>query len=150
MQKRFVGLFLSVAASGLAACGGMATQVEVKGGNEDVISLAGNWEGQYEGTESGRSGGIKFSLELGRHTADGEVMLGAGAPPLKISFVRVEGGQVSGKMEPYMDPNCSCTVQTEFLGLVHGDVADGTFTTRAVQTGSEQHGNWTVQRRKDG
>ena len=141
MRKLFVGLVLS-----LSACAATAKQVEVKGGNEDLVKLAGNWEGQYEGLDSGRTGAIKFSLEVGRHTADGEVFLG-GNQPLKISFVQVEGGQVNGRIDPYTDPTCNCTVRTEFEGLFRGDSVDGTFVTKVLPDGKELRGNWQVARK---
>ena len=141
MRKLFVGLVLS-----LSACAATAKQVEVKGGNEDLVKLAGNWEGQYEGLDSGRTGAIKFNLEVGRHTADGEVFLG-GNTPLKITFVQVEGGQVNGRIDPYTDPTCNCMVRTEFEGLFRGDSVDGTFTTKVLPDGKELRGNWQVARK---
>jgi hypothetical protein len=128
------------------ACGGANTQVEVKGGDPDLASLAGNWEGNYQGQESGRTGTIKFALELGRHTADGEVFMGGSNTPLQISFVAVQKGQISGKIQPYTDPSCTCQVETEFLGDVVGNIIDGTFTTKVVANGVEQHGTWKVTR----
>jgi len=128
----------------LAACGG-AQSVEVKGGEGDLAALAGHWEGDYTGTESGRSGPVTFDLELGRHTADGTVLMG-GETPLKIQFVAVEGGQLSGKIEPYTDPACSCEVQTEFVGTLNGDAITGSFTTEVAGMG-EQHGEWSVVRK---
>jgi hypothetical protein len=131
----------------LAACGGGQTQVEMKGGDTDLAKLAGEWEGTYTGIESGREGPVSFSLELGRHTADGTVLLG-GETPLKIQFVAVEGGQLNGKIDPYTDPNCSCEVQTEFVGALDGDTITGTFTTVLSGVDAEQHGQWSVTRKQ--
>lgn len=132
---------------GLAACGGSQKQVEMKGGDTDLAKLAGDWEGTYTGIESGRQGPVSFSLQLGRHTADGTVLMG-GETPLEISFVAVEGGELSGKIAPYTDPNCSCEVQTEFVGALDGDTITGTFTTKVSGTETEQHGNWSVTRKQ--
>jgi len=128
----------------LAACGG-AQQVEMKGGDDDLASLAGHWEGDYAGTESGRSGPVTFDLEIGRHTAEGTVLMG-GETPLKIQFVAVEGGTLNGKIEPYTDPACSCQVTTEFVGTRVGDAITGSFTTDVEGIG-EQHGEWSVVRK---
>jgi hypothetical protein len=119
----------------------------MKGKDADLASLAGDWEGSYTGIETGRSGPVSFSLQLGRHTADGTVLLG-GATPLKVAFVAVEGGQVSGKMDTYTDPTCSCDVETEFVGTQVGDAITGSFTTTVVGAADKQmHGEWSVTRK---
>lgn len=128
----------------LAACGG-AQQVEVKGGDSDLAKLAGHWEGSYTGTDSGRSGPVTFDLELGRHTADGTVLMG-GETPLKIQFVEVEGGTLSGKIDPYTDPACDCEVTTEFVGSLNGDSITGSFTT-SIAGMEPQRGEWSVIRK---
>jgi len=130
----------------MAACGGANSQIEVKGGDPEIAQVAGNWEGDYHGEESGRSGTVKFALELGRHTADGQVFMGGSNTPLAISFVSVQKGQISGKIQPYTDPSCTCQVETEFLGNFSGNEIDGTFTTKVVANGAEQHGTWKVTR----
>lgn len=137
----FVALSLS-----LAACGGAISSVEMKGADTEVAQLAGDWEGSYTGIESGRSGPVSFSLQLGRHTADGTVLLG-GATPLKIEFVAVEDGTISGKMDPYQDPSCTCEVQTEFVGTVFGDAITGSYTTTVVGADKQMHGEWSVARK---
>jgi hypothetical protein len=147
MRNVSVGLVFALVSSIATGCAATAKQVEVKGGNEDLVRLAGDWEGQYQGTDSGRTGAIKFSLQVGRHTADGEVFLGGA--PLKITFVEVDGGQISGRIDPYTDPTCACQVKTEFLGMLKGDVVDGTFTSEVIRDGTTMHGNWSVAR-KDG
>jgi len=145
MKYGFVGLVFVLT----AACGGAVQQIELKGKNDELVKLAGDWEGKFEGIDSGRSGKITFSFELGRHTAEGEVLMDPALAPLKVSFVRVKGSAVMGQLEPYTDPRCKCTVQTEFLGTVEGNMVDGSFTTRPIDGGPEQHGNWSMSR-KDG
>ncbi len=151
MRRPFVRLFtmlvLAAAATGTAACGGSANQVEVKGGESDLAGLAGEWEGSYTGIESGRSGPVSFSLALGRHTADGTVLMG-GDTPLKIQFLAVEGGTLNGKIDPYTDPSCNCQVSTEFVGTQDGDLISGTFTTTVVGTDTVQTGEWSVNRKQ--
>ena len=129
-----------------AACGGAMGQIEMKGKDADLAALAGDWQGNYQQLENGRTGQIQFSLELGRHTADGQVLMGPTATPLKVSFVKVKESTVTGKIEPYIDPACMCQVSTEFLGTVAGNEIDGTFTTKAVASGAEMHGTWKVER----
>jgi hypothetical protein len=128
----------------LAACGGSQHPVEMKGVDADLFELAGEWKGSYTGLESGRSGPVSFSLELGRHVAEGDVLLGA--TPLAIQFVAVDGGSISGKIDPYTDPTCECQVQTDFVGMLSGDMISGTFTTSVIGAAIEQHGEWSVTR----
>ena len=132
-----------------AACGGSQKAVEVKGGDTELAKLAGDWSGDYRGVESGRTGTIAFSLQLGRHVAEGEVHMGApDAPPLKIEFVAIDGGRVSGTIAPYTDPNCSCEVKTTFTGTATGDQISGTFETKLGTTGEVQTGEWQVTRKE--
>lgn len=132
----------------VAACGGSQKAVEVKGGDGELAKIAGDWTGDYHGVESGRSGTIDFSLELGRHTAIGEIHMGApDAPPLKIEFVAVDGGKVHGTIAPYTDPNCTCEVQTTFTGTAAGDTISGTFETKVSANGQTQTGDWQVSRK---
>jgi len=129
----------------VAACGGSQKDVAVKGEDSELVKLTGDWEGSYEGRDSGRKGPVKFSLQLGRHIAEGEVFMG-GETPLKIQFIEVEGRQLKGTIAPYTDPNCSCEVQTSFLGTLVNDEVSGTFETKvknAIQTGT-----WKVARKK--
>ncbi len=118
----------------------------MKGKDPDLAALAGEWEGDYAGNESGRQGPIAFSRQLGRHTAEGTVLMG-GDVPIKIKFVAVEGGQVSGTIDPYTDPGCSCEVQTEFLGTLDGNTISGMFTTKVLAQGMVQTGTWQVTRK---
>lgn len=131
-----------------AGCGGSQKAVEVKGGDAELAKIAGEWSGDYQGVESGRSGTITFELQLGRHTAEGEIRMGTpDAPPLKIEFVAIEGGRVSGTIAPYTDPNCSCEVQTTFVGTASGERISGDFETKVSATGDVQRGTWQVTRR---
>lgn len=149
MVKRFLlatTLLLTASpAAMLTACGGSQKDVEVKGAETEMAKVAGEWEGTYEGKESGRSGTAKFSLQLGRHTAEGNVYMG-GDTPLKIQFVQVEGGQIQGTIAPYTDPNCQCEVETSFLGTLDGDTISGMFSTKIGATGQIQTGTWQVTR----
>jgi hypothetical protein len=130
----------------LVACGGSQKEVAVQGNDLDLARVAGDWEGEYKGTESGRSGPVTFSLQMGSHTAEGQVFMGA--TPLKIEFVKVSKDEVKGTIAPYTDPNCSCEVQTTFLGNVGNDAINGTFETKLGTTGQVQTGTWNVTRKR--
>ena len=52
---------------------------------------------------------------------------GAQTSLLTIRLVRVQGDTVTGRMEPYTDPDCQCTVETTFRGVLRGDTISGTF-----------------------
>lgn len=129
----------------VAACGGGQKDVAVKGDDSELIKIAGDWEGEYQGRDSGRKGPVRFSLQLGRHTAEGEVFMG-GQTPLKIQFVEIEGGQLKGTIAPYTDPQCACEVQTTFLGKLANDSVSGTFETRIQDT--VQTGTWSIRKKQ--
>ncbi|MBL9013161.1 MAG: hypothetical protein JNL83_03240 [Myxococcales bacterium] len=129
-----------------AACGGSQKEIAVQGSDKDLVGVAGDWEGEYKGNESGRSGPVTFSLQLGSHIAEGQVVMG-GATPLKVEFVKVEAGKVKGTIAPYTDPQCSCQVETTFLGIVGDGSINGTFETKLGGTGQVQTGTWNVTRK---
>ena len=131
----------------VVGCGGSQKDVAVQGTDLDLARVAGDWEGDYKGNESGRTGPVTFSLRVGSHTAEGQVVMG-GATPLKIEFVKVKENEVRGTIAPYTDPNCSCQVETTFLGNVGQDQIDGTFETRISTTGQMQTGTWSVTRKR--
>ena len=150
-----------------AACGGSSAEpVPVVAGELDMAQLHGEWRGEYEAPSVGRNGSIVFRLEAGADTALGDVVmiprdLGRPLEPaeiesqpeqerstaevLRIAFVRIEGGRVSGTLQPYQDPECRCPVNTTFTGRLKGDVIEGEF--EAVRGGGEVFtGTWRVQR----
>ena len=151
---------------GLTACGSAGTPVPVLGGERDIAALAGQWSGEYHSKVTGRSGGISFSLVAGQDTARGEVIMvprATGVPQgasydstramsrttsqsLQISFVRVTGGAISGRMDSYQEPECRCPALTSFEGKLRGDTLAGTFTTRLVNEGRQWGGEWWVVR----
>ena len=136
----------------VGGCATTGSAVAVQGSDSDVSVLAGKWEGSYEGLESGRQGTISFDLFAGYRLAEGKVMMNAGgdpsqAKPLQIQFVQVGGKQLSGKIEPYTDPQCSCNVLTEFVGEMHGNTIGGTFTSHPVGSTKSQSGRWTANRK---
>lgn len=118
----------------------------MQGSDLDLARVAGEWQGEYKGNESGRSGPVSFSLQMGSHTAEGQVFMG-GSTPLKIEFVKVKQYEVKGTIAPYTDPNCSCEVETTFFGTVGNNAIDGTFETKVGATGQVQTGTWSVARK---
>jgi hypothetical protein len=119
----------------------------MRGSELDLARVAGDWQGEYQGTESGRSGPVSFSLQVGSHTAEGQVMMG-GATPLKIEFVKVKQNEIKGTIAPYTDPTCTCEVETAFLGTLGDNAINGTFETKVSATGQIQGGTWAVTRRR--
>lgn len=116
--------------------------------------------------ETGRSGSILFTLEKGKDTAYGDVvMVGreagmthddamwiatqrhAANQVLIIRFVRVTGTTVSGTIDPYPDPNSDCELITVFRGTLAGTKISGTFRTMHVgHDAMAQEGTWWVNR----
>lgn len=136
----------------LGACATTSSAVPVAGSDIDVALLAGHWEGTYEGLDSGRKGTLTFDLAAGYRLAEGKVVMNAlgdpaAAKPLTIKFVDVGSGQLSGKMEPYSDPRCNCTVDTEFVGAARGKTIEGTFTTRPGGSDKIEKGRWSATRK---
>src|SRR5262245_43578394 len=150
----------------LCACASTPSPVPVTGAHADVQALVGKWTGEYHGRESGRSGSIIFNLAPGSDTARGDVVMVAREPGmsqtdavnialtrqaasqvLTIRFVRVSGNSVSGSIDPYPSPDCSCQLVTVFSGELKGDRMEGTF--RTLQGGDPtptQQGTWWASR----
>jgi hypothetical protein len=155
-----------VLATLLSGCRYQPTPVPLQGAPDDISALAGTWEGQYESTESGRSGTFTFTILAGKDTAFGDVVMTprAGLPfiaadltthiqsghspsleVLRITFVRVIGGMVEGSMEPYVAPDCQCVVTMTFQGVVKSKQLDGDYVTHGAM-GLRQQGTWSAQR----
>ncbi len=134
-----------------AACGSSLNSVPVRGSDGEVVALAGEWKGQFDGIANGRRGTIAFALETGRHTADGKVMMydeGSKADPthLRIEYLEVANHQVTGRIQDYQDPTCNCVVETHFEGAITGDIIIGTYRVKAQGTDQERLGQWSVER----
>ena len=155
-----------LAAVTLAACNGPSTPVPVSG---DIAQLRGEWRGDYSSAQSGRSGTIIFHLDATSDTAHGDVLMVPPDPigpqpdpgnvpkgmpsrpqPLTISFVRAAGGGITGRLDPYRDPECGCLLTTTFTGRVTGDVVEGTFVSFHQEMGRKTEGRWRAQRVKPG
>ena len=153
----------------LFACGCASTTpaVPVQGSAADLSLLAGEWSGEYVGDAGGRRGVITFNLAAGADTAQGDVIMfpqqryttrlvddpqKTGSMPmpqdLSIRFVRAAGGQVSGQLDAYTDPECKCTVTTIFEGRLKGDVIEGHYISHRDGRADPMRGQWKVKRRR--
>lgn len=155
----------SLAVLSLAACAGTPAPVRLQGEPAAISSLAGLWEGEYRGQMPGSRGTITFSMTADGEGAYGDVtMFGprgqllAAADPLeqhrahisspqslRVDFVRVGLGGVTGTLEPYTSPECACVVTTTFHGTVVADTISGSYTSHDTRGTTE--GTWRVIRR---
>lgn len=147
-----------------AGCGAAGQPVPVLG---DTRVLAGEWEGEYRSEATGRYGSILFRLAAGADSAYGDVLMvpQGGTDPLPaphpdasshrrlalpraltIAFVACDEGEISGKLNPYTDPDTGEAVETVFLGKIRGNRLDGTFTTY-YRSGARATGHWWVERK---
>jgi hypothetical protein len=141
--------------------------VQVIGAPGDLVPLAGEWLGTYEGGGNGRSGSITFHLTEQSEGAHGDVLMVpkqelvrneverhpphsmiSSASVLSIEFVRIAGGEISGKMTPYPDPEMpEAMLETQFTGRVDGEWIEGTFVTYSDRGVSPRRGTWRVHRK---
>jgi hypothetical protein len=150
----------------VSACQFNPTPVAIAGDPGSIRALAGTWSGTYLGTDTRRTGNITFTIRTEDDSAFGDVQMepppGAGilrpaddpmlhraharGPQfLAVRFVGVVGGEISGALEPYVAPDCECTVRTTFTGRVIMDTVRGTFETRAPLL-AVQTGTWAITR----
>ncbi|NUP57198.1 MAG: hypothetical protein HOQ17_05920 [Gemmatimonadaceae bacterium] len=162
-MRRILGA-LSLAA--VAACRYQPTPVPLQGEAQSIAALRGKWSGEYWGTTSERRGSLSFTISATADSAFGDVIMltpqgqqlrpvdagdrhrlhTASAQALRIDFVRIGAGMVSGTLEPYIAPDCECQVSTTFTGNVLGDTIRGTFITNRRQ-GGNRDGMWMMTRR---
>ena len=153
-----------------AACALRPAPVPVSGPVPDVQALVGQWTGEYRSAETGRSGSILFTLEAGKDTAHGDIVMvareldmtyddalrvatmrQAANQVLTIRFVRVVGDVVTGTIDAYPDPDPhgNCELLTVFRGRLSGRNITGTYrTTHAGHDSPVQRGTWSVTRSK--
>jgi hypothetical protein len=68
---------------------------------------------------------------------------------LTINFVRVSAGIVTGTIDPYRSPDCSCLLLTVFRGRLTGERIEGEFVSRhSEHLSMEQKGTWWATRVK--
>jgi hypothetical protein len=150
-----------------AACVSPGTPVPVSGTPADVTTLVGEWYGEYSAPDAGRSGSIVFTLAAVGDTARGDVVMvpvGLGRPlhpahddpeerylmrppqTLTISFIVVEGEQVSGRLDRYHDPEFDCSRVAQFVGIARADTIAGTFVSWAAAPHPAIRGTWRMVR----
>lgn len=160
---------LAAALAGSGGCAFNPPPIPLDARTADLERLAGKWSGRYERPNSGRSGTIEFDLVYGEDHAHGDVVMVPGGSrrpyrswregglteggaadvrQLTIRFVAVEGGEVSGDLDVYRDPDCDCRAYTRFVGRLRGDVVEGTFVTRTSEAAGPLHGTWRVTRKR--
>ena len=160
---------LGVAAS-IMGCASNPPSTQVTASDFDLNPLVGEWRGNYSSAETGRTGTIAFTLRAGESSASGNVVMiprpdsmlttaeqqlvtnisAPGRTVLKIHFLRKEGGNLSGTLDPYTDPDCGCPVTTTFQGsFKDARTIEGTFSTVPSQPGRNvTGGTWKVTRVK--
>lgn len=153
----------------LAACESQRAAIPVVAEPERLASLVGEWHGEYASPATGSSGSIVFYLAPGDDHAHGDVQMipstvsssnrpsarsatdpvRPGPQILTIRFVQAKGGQISGMLDRYEDPDCDCEVRTTFTGEIKGDRMEGTFVSLSGHPGvGRTTGWWAVIRRK--
>jgi len=167
-MRALLALLVAVAASSICSCSMMPPPIPVVGASERVAALAGTWSGDYSSEATGRYGSIQFTLAADSDTAHGEVVMqprhpimrgpsnrdgrGVAPPPasqaLSVAFVHAIGDTVQGLLQPYEDPECSCTLLTKFAGRLRGDRIEGRYSTLNTTTGITTSGEWNVRRRR--
>jgi hypothetical protein len=139
--------------------------VHLEGDPASLARLAGSWSGQYWGGSGGRGGSLSFTLRSGSDSLYGDVamvdprgqtiraadpasvhaMHVASPQQLRIDFVTIRADSVRGVLEPYVAPDCECTVNTTFFGQVRGNEMKGTFQTRNAGR-VQAEGSWEMKR----
>lgn len=170
-MKRLISLAVASLTAMTVGCASHPPAIELTSSDFDLSPLVGQWRGGYSGNETRRTGTIAFTLRAGEAAASGNVIMiprsadsaraSADSPTaemslaparqvLTIHFVRKEGGNLVGTLDPYRDPDCACQVTTTFQGsFSNANTIQGTFTTVPSQPGSSiTGGKWTVTRVK--
>jgi hypothetical protein len=169
-MKRMGWTIASTLALALGGCSSAPEPIPIAGAPADIARMAGEWGGEYQAANTGRSGSIVFQLAVGADTARGDVVmfshqrresrlpqqdptvgLAIARTPavLQIAFVQATDGGLEGRLSPYRDPDCDCILDTRFQGRIHGDVIEGTFVSQSDGSGIAQTGTWKVKRKKD-
>jgi hypothetical protein len=171
MMKRLT--FVVAVAGATLAMAGCASrnqpEIEMTSSDFDLNPLVGEWRGTYSSTETGRNGTIAFTLRAAESAASGNVVMlpradssfAANHAPvdasipntrevLTIHFVRKEGSNVVGTLDPYRDPECACQVSTTFQGAFRDrSTIEGIYTTTPATSGAKvTSGKWKVTRVK--
>ena len=169
-MKRLACICVFGVAVSITGCASNPPSTQVTASDFDLNPLVGEWRGNYSSAETGRTGTIAFTLRAGESSASGNVVMiprpdsmlttadqqlvtniaAPGRSVLKIHFLRKEGGNLSGTLDPYTDPDCGCPVTTTFQGMFKdARTIEGTFSTVPSQPGHNvTGGKWKVTRVK--
>jgi hypothetical protein len=164
MRRTWLGGFAMIAVLA-AGCTRARNPVQVVGPVAATNQMVGRWLGDFM-DERDALGNVVFELAPGATTAYGDVLMltpqmdGQGSYAktgdeeflpvvMTIKFVLVSGTEVSGDIDPYIDPSCGCKVETTFRGAIDGDRISGTFVTRGESGRVMHHGQWNAARAKD-
>jgi hypothetical protein len=132
-------------------------------------TLGGEWHGEYWMQAYDRHGAITFRLASSSERASGDVLmisdrfpwLDQRSPaqpgvssvpveprtePLTITFVKADRGQISGRMDPYWDPDRRCQAFATFVGTVQHDRIQGTVVSKCEDDVRTVSGRWKVKR----
>ncbi len=151
----------------IVGCTFRQPEIELTSSDFDLNPLVGEWRGSYSSAETRRNGTIAFTLRAAESAASGNVVMlprvdssfeanHAPVDPsvtntrevLTIHFVRKEGSNVVGTLDPYRDPGCACQVTTTFQGAFRDrGTIEGIYTTVPSISGSKvTSGKWKVTR----
>jgi hypothetical protein len=159
-------VFVGCAIALVVACQSVPqVPVQLQGDATSLQRLAGAWAGSYWGGAGGRGGSLSFSLRSGSDSLYGDVTMVdprgqpirpadrsdvhaahvRSAQQLRIDFAAIRADSVRGVLEPYVAPDCECTVTTTFTGRLQGDELKGTFVTRNAGR-VQAEGSWEMKR----
>lgn len=168
-MKNVKNVIVLALALSTAACGWRRTPVPIISESGSTGLLVGSWAGDYSSAETGRSGSISFELASEKDTAYCDVVMmpavqnlkiatdptessavrqPPSAQPLKIRFIRLGEGRITGTLEPYVDPDCGCTVSTTFIGKFSApNKVEGTYVTTGSDSNRSTKGQWKATRK---
>jgi len=171
MSTRWIPtLVMTAAVVSSVGCHYMGPPVRVYGTPADLEALVGEWSGEYIGDRlHGRNGTIFFTLAAGQENAYGDVLMTpersepykryAGEQPftqmgepfprdqvLTIRFVRAMDATVTGRLEPYWDPERRSEATSVFTGRLQDHRIEGTFVTSYASGAESTGGRWLVTR----
>ena len=156
----------------LAACGGPPTlppapPVPLEGSRGDIRVLEGMWIGEFINSQGGRHGVITLTLDAGRDTAHGRILIEGTPPPegcsdavstavqapagqgqtvLRLGRIVVADGSIAGWVESYRDFELGCPVDTWFEGRLLRDTLRGMFFAHPQVGDTVRRGTWWAAR----
>ena len=148
----------------VAACGIQPTPEPTPSNPADLAAMNGNWIGEYNNSETGRSGSISMSLRSWTDSVAGDVVMvprgstpllaadvvghvnrGVSSEILHLSFKRAAGGMVEASVEPYFSQDCACVVSMVLQATPSRNLIAGDFVITSPR-GLRQQGRWSVER----